>query len=166
VEVGQGGAGIRGRGAPPERRPARRMALRGGAGKGRWGAADRARRVDRWSVFPGPRRGSTRQDIQADRPARAIPGRRGAIHPAGRTHPPVPGRGDGLPGAGAVDRLDTRGEGAVIFERPLLLWLAPFLGLGVTLLALWARHRRVGAAAAWSASLGNEAARTGRRSPY
>jgi hypothetical protein len=54
----------------------------------------------------------------------------------------------------------------VIFERPLLLWLAPFLGLGVTLLALWARHRRVGAAAAWSASLGNEAARTGRRSPY
>jgi Ca-activated chloride channel family protein len=54
----------------------------------------------------------------------------------------------------------------VIFERPLLLWLAPFLGLGVTLLAFWARHRRVSAAAAWSASLGNEAKRTGRRSPY
>ena len=54
----------------------------------------------------------------------------------------------------------------MIFERPLLLWLAPFLALGVMLLAFWARHRRVNAAMAWSRALGTEAALLGRRSPY
>ncbi len=53
----------------------------------------------------------------------------------------------------------------MIFERPALLWLAPLLAVAVALLTAWARHRRVKAAAAWSASLGKEAAAIGRRSP-
>jgi Ca-activated chloride channel family protein len=54
----------------------------------------------------------------------------------------------------------------VTFERPLLVWAAPLLAILVGVLALWARRRRVQAAAAWSTALGQEAAALGRRSPY
>jgi Ca-activated chloride channel family protein len=50
----------------------------------------------------------------------------------------------------------------VTVERPLLLWLAPLIALAVTLLAGWARQRRIRAAAAWQASLGAQAAAHGR----
>jgi Ca-activated chloride channel family protein len=52
------------------------------------------------------------------------------------------------------------------FERPILLWIAPLIAIVVGLLAGWARNRRVKAATAWSASLGQEAAGLGRRSPF
>ncbi len=52
------------------------------------------------------------------------------------------------------------------FERPLLLLAAPLGALLIGLLAWWARRTRLGAARAWSATLGAEAATTGRRSPW
>jgi Ca-activated chloride channel family protein len=52
------------------------------------------------------------------------------------------------------------------FERPILLWIAPLVALLIGLLAGWARRRRVNAAQAWSSSLGEEAAKLGRRSPF
>ena len=52
------------------------------------------------------------------------------------------------------------------FERPILLWIAPLVALLIGVLAGWARRKRVTAAQAWSPSLGEEAARLGRRSPF
>lgn len=49
------------------------------------------------------------------------------------------------------------------FEWPWLLWLAPVLGALTLLAALAASRARVRAATRWSASLGREAARGGRR---
>lgn len=54
----------------------------------------------------------------------------------------------------------------MIFERPFLLWAVPAVTIVVLLLAMHARRVRVRAAAAWSAPLGQLAARTGRGSPY
>ncbi len=52
------------------------------------------------------------------------------------------------------------------FERPWLLTMVPLLGIGIWLLAWWARRQRLRAARAWSAALGAAATRTGRRSPW
>ena len=49
------------------------------------------------------------------------------------------------------------------FEYPLLLWLAPLVGLLIGLAAFWARRRRVALATSWSAELG---ARARRGSPF
>lgn len=54
----------------------------------------------------------------------------------------------------------------MMFEQPLLLPLAAVAAVIIGLLAGWARRRRIRAAAGWSATLGEEAARTGRRSPW
>ncbi|MEP6591057.1 MAG: vWA domain-containing protein [Gemmatimonadota bacterium] len=51
-------------------------------------------------------------------------------------------------------------------EYPTLLIAAPLLAIGVLALALAARRRRRAAAASWSAALGAESARLGRRSPW
>jgi len=48
------------------------------------------------------------------------------------------------------------------FDNPILLYLSPFAGLFVVLLALWARRTRVHRASAWSSALGAEAAGHGR----
>jgi Ca-activated chloride channel family protein len=54
----------------------------------------------------------------------------------------------------------------MMFEQPLLLPLAAVAAVIIGLLAGWARRRRIRAAAGWSDALGQEAARTGRRSPW
>ncbi len=54
----------------------------------------------------------------------------------------------------------------MMFERPLLLWVSPLVGLLILLLAMHARRVRLRASAAWSAPLGELASRTGRGSPY
>ena len=51
-------------------------------------------------------------------------------------------------------------------ESTLVLIAAPVAAVGMLLLALAARRRRRRAAAAWSAALGTQAARLGRRSPW
>jgi Ca-activated chloride channel homolog len=53
----------------------------------------------------------------------------------------------------------------VIFERPLLLFLAPVVGLALGVLAWLVRRRRVRVATAWSRALGREARRRVRRGP-
>lgn len=53
----------------------------------------------------------------------------------------------------------------MIFETPLLLLLAPLLGLALAAGAWFARQRRIRRARAWSRELGREAARDGRWGP-
>jgi Ca-activated chloride channel family protein len=50
-------------------------------------------------------------------------------------------------------------------DRSWLLWLAPLLAVGIGLLSVFARRKRIAAARAWSSRMGEEAARVGRRSP-
>jgi Ca-activated chloride channel family protein len=54
----------------------------------------------------------------------------------------------------------------MMFDQPLLLILAVVAAVLVGLLAAWARRRRIRAAAGWSDTLGAEAVRIGRRSPW
>ena len=53
----------------------------------------------------------------------------------------------------------------MIFDSPLLLFLAPVAGLIVAALAWWVRRRRIQLAGRWSAPLAARAARGGRWSP-
>src|SRR5690606_32999362 len=71
-----------------------------------------------------------------------------------------------VPAPRVARECDPRGEGPMTFERPILLWVAPLLAIVIGLFAGWARQRRIKAARAWSPTLGDEAARLGRRSPF
>ncbi len=51
------------------------------------------------------------------------------------------------------------------FDTPLLLLLAPLLAVGIGVIALVARRRRIARAAAWSADLAGQAGRAGRWGP-
>ncbi|HEV2290265.1 MAG TPA: VWA domain-containing protein [Gemmatimonadales bacterium] len=53
----------------------------------------------------------------------------------------------------------------IVFDAPILLWLAPFVGLVVGGLAWLARRRRVRSAFAWSPELGMRAAADGAAGP-
>lgn len=53
----------------------------------------------------------------------------------------------------------------IVFDAPILLWLAPFVGLVVGGLAWLARRRRVRGAFAWSPELGMRAAADGAAGP-
>jgi hypothetical protein len=128
-------------------------------------APPRHRRHHRRTLLPRQGQRGPRPHLPADRRAGEDTDPGHAIREVRRDREAAGTGGPAPAGTRIVARGHAGGENAVTFDSPILLALAPVLGAAVGAVALLARRRRIGRAAAWSVELERRARATGRWAP-
>ena len=110
-------------------------------------------REDRWPVLPGPRQRGAEPHLPPDRRAGEDPGAGDSVHPVRRGHPSAHPARSRRARPGAAARQHAGGAGPMIFDVPILLFLAPAVALAVGFARLARPGPRIRLARRWSPAL-------------